>query len=311
LPPAILLMGPTASGKTALAVELVRYFPCDIISVDSAMVYRGMDIGTAKPDAETLRIAPHRLIDILDPADSYSAGRFRQDALAAMAEITAAGRVPLLVGGTMLYFRVLQYGLTELPTADAHVRAELEARAVRLGWPALHAELARVDPAAAARIHATDPQRIQRALEVFYVTGRPISELHAAAAVQDIVYRLVKLAVVPSSRALLHERIVRRFRGMMDAGFVAEVAGLRNRGDLTRAHTSMRSLGYRQLWEYLDGECALDSAVQRGIVATRRYAKRQLTWLRAETGVHWFASDAPRAAAEVRAQVTAALSPQV
>ena len=303
-------MGPTASGKTALAVELVKHFPCDIISVDSAMVYRGMDIGTAKPDAETLRIAPHRLIDILDPTDSYSAGRFRKDALVAMAEITAAGRVPLLVGGTMLYFRALQYGLAELPTADAQVRAELDTRALRLGWPTLHAELARIDPAAAARIRATDPQRIQRALEVFYVTGRPISELQAAKAVQHVVYRFVKFAVVPSSRALLYERIVRRFRLMMDKGFLAEVAGLRNRGDLTRAHAAARSVGYRQLWEHLDGECSLDSAVQRGIVATRGYAKRQLTWLRAETEVQWFASDAPQTSAEVRGRVAAAMSPQ-
>ncbi|MBU6510180.1 MAG: tRNA (adenosine(37)-N6)-dimethylallyltransferase MiaA [Gammaproteobacteria bacterium] len=307
LPPAILLMGPTAAGKTALALELVRRFPCDIISVDSAMVYRGMDIGTAKPDAATLRSAPHRLIDILDPAESYSAGRFRQDALAAMAEITAAGRVPLLVGGTMLYFRALQQGLAQLPTAEAHLRAELDARAARLGWPALHAELARVDPAAAARIHVHDPQRIQRALEVFYLTGRPVSELHAAAEVQDSMYRYVRLAVAPASRAQLHEHIVSRFQAMMAAGFLAEVAGLRKRGDLSRVHTSMRAVGYRQLWEHLDGECDLPTAVQRGIVATRRYAKRQFTWLRAETGVQWFESDAPAGAAAVCAAVAGAL----
>ena len=304
-------MGPTASGKTALAVELVKHFPCEIISVDSAMVYRGMDIGTAKPDAETLRIAPHRLIDILDPAESYSAGRFRRDALAYMAEISAAGRIPLLVGGTMLYFRGLQYGLAELPTADVRLRAELDARAARLGWPALHAELARVDPAAAARIHATDPQRIQRALEVFYVTGRPMSELHAAETVKDSMYRFVKLALIPSSRASLHMRIATRFHAMMAAGFLNEVAGLRHRGDLTRAHTSMRSVGYRQLWEHLDGECDLDTAVQRGIVATRRFAKRQFTWLRAETGVHWLDSDAPSVTKHVLAMVSAALAPQV
>ena len=308
LPPAILLMGPTASGKTALAVELVQRFPCDIISVDSAMVYRGLDIGTAKPGAEILAVAPHRLIDILDPADSYSAGSFRRDARAAMAEISAHGRVPLLVGGTMLYFRALQQGLAELPTADAHVRAELDARAARLGWPALHRELMRVDPAAAARIHANDPQRIQRALEVFYLTGRPMSELQAAAPVQDTMYRFVKLAVSPANRALLHARIAERFQGMMAAGLLAEVAGLHRRGDLTRAHTSMRSVGYRQLWEHLDGECDLPAAVQRGIVATRRYAKRQLTWLRAESGVQWFASDAPRMASDVCTQVAGALS---
>lgn len=275
------------------------------------MVYRGLDIGTAKPDAETLRIAPHRLIDILDPTESYSAGRFRENALAAMAEITAAGRIPLLVGGTMLYFRALQQGLAKLPTADAHLRAELDARAARLGWPRLHAELARVDPAAAARIHVNDPQRIQRALEVFYLTGRPMSELHATASVQKSMYRFVKLAVAPSSRALLHERIVQRFQDMMAAGFLAEVAGLRKRADLTRRHTSMRSVGYRQLWEHLDGECSLPIAVQRGIVATRRYAKRQLTWLRAEAGVQWFESGTLRTAAEVCAQVAAALPARV
>lgn len=304
-------MGPTAAGKTALAVELVRHFHCDIISVDSAMVYRGMNIGTAKPDAETLRLAPHRLIDILDPAESYSAGRFRQDALAAMAEISAVGRIPLLVGGTMLYFRALQRGLAELPTADPHLRAELDARAARLGWPALHAELARVDPAAAARIHATDPQRIQRALEVFYVTGRPMSELHAAAQVKDSKYRFVKLAVAPSDRMLLHTRIAERFHAMMAAGFLEEVAGLHQRGDLTRAHSSIRSVGYRQLWEHLDGECSLETAVQRGIVATRRFAKRQLTWLRAESLVQWFDSDAPRTTADVQATLAAALAPRV
>lgn len=304
-------MGPTASGKTALAVELVRRFPCDIISVDSAMVYRGMDIGTAKPGPEVLAVAPHRLIDILDPAQSYSAGGFRRDARAAMAEITACGRIPLLVGGTMLYFRALQQGLAELPTADVHVRAELDARAARLGWPALHQELARVDPAAAARIHANDPQRIQRALEVFYLTGRPMSELQAAASVQESVYRFVKLAVSPANRALLHARIERRFRAMMAAGLLTEVAGLHRRGDLTRAHASMRSVGYRQLWEHLDGACDLPTAVQRGIVTTRRYAKRQMTWLRTETGVQWFDSDAPRMAPDVCAWVASALSARV
>ncbi|MGA9852695.1 MAG: tRNA (adenosine(37)-N6)-dimethylallyltransferase MiaA [Gammaproteobacteria bacterium] len=307
LPPAILLMGPTASGKTELAVELVRQFPCDIISVDSAMIYRGMNIGTAKPDADILRIAPHRLIDILDPIESYSAGRFREDALAAMSEITAAGRIPLLVGGTMLYFHVLQHGLAALPAADAHLRAELDARAAKEGWGALHAELQRVDPAAAARIHTNDPQRIQRALEVFYLTSRPLSELHAADEVKPLAYRLIKLAVATASRAVLHERIAQRFRTMVSAGFLEEVAGLRDRGDLTRAHSSMRSVGYRQLWEHLDGDCDLDAAVQRGIVATRRFAKRQLTWLRAEAGVHWFESAAPRQANEVRDLVSRTL----
>ncbi|MGB9429425.1 MAG: tRNA (adenosine(37)-N6)-dimethylallyltransferase MiaA [Gammaproteobacteria bacterium] len=311
LPPAILLMGPTAAGKTALAVELVQRLPCEIISVDSAMIYRGMDIGTAKPDAGILRRAPHRLIDILDPAESYSAGRFRHDALAAMAEITAAGHIPLLVGGTMLYFHALQHGLAQLPSADAQVRAELDRRAARQGLGALHAELSRVDPVAAQRIHANDPQRIQRALEVFYLTGRPLSELHAADAVQPSVYRFIKLAVTPASRALLHTRIEQRFQAMMAAGFLREVTGLHARGDLTLAHPSMRSAGYRQLWEYLDGDCDLDTAVQRGIVATRRFAKRQLTWLRAEAHLHWFESAAPRLLPDVQAALSKALAEQV
>lgn len=300
-PPAIFLMGPTASGKTALAVELVKHFPCDIISVDSAMIYRGMDIGTAKPGAEILRIAPHRLIDILDPVESYSAGRFREDALAAMMAIASSGRVPLLVGGTMLYFHALQHGLAELPTADSRVRAELDARAAKQGWAALHAELACVDPTAAARINVNDPQRIQRALEVFYLTGQPLSELQNAGAVQSLPYRVIKLAITPSNRALLHARIAQRFHDMLALGFVKEVAGLRARGDLTITHGSMRSVGYRQLWGYLEGACSLETAVQRGIVATRRFAKRQLTRLRAEEDVHWLQSDAPCVVEDARA----------
>lgn len=308
LPPAILLMGPTASGKTALALDLVRHFPLEIISVDSAMIYRGMDIGTAKPDAATRALAPHRLIDILDPVQTYSAGQFRRDALAAMAEVTAAGRVPLLVGGTMLYFRALQRGLARLPSADVRLRAELDARAARLGWPALHAELARVDAAAAARIHVNDPQRIQRALEVFYLAGRPISELQAAGTVEPLPYRVIKLALAPHARARLHADIQIRFERMMAAGFLAEVARLRARGDLGREHASMRAVGYRQLWDHLDGACDLASAVQHGIAATRRYAKRQLTWLRSEPETQWFDSSAPQVAERVRAAVSLHLS---
>jgi len=306
-PPAIFLMGPTASGKTALAVELVKHFPCDIISVDSAMIYRGMDIGTAKPGAEILRIAPHRLIDILDPVESYSAGRFREDALAAMMEIASSGRVPLLVGGTMLYFHALQHGLAELPTADSRIRAELDARAAKQGWAVLHAELACVDPTAAARINVNDPQRIQRALEVFYLTGQPLSELQNAGTVQSLAYRLIKLAITPSSRALLHACIAQRFHDMLALGFVKEVAGLRARGDLTITHGSMRSVGYRQLWGYLEGACSLETAVQRGIVATRRFAKRQLTRLRAEKDVRWLQSDAPCVVEDARALLAQAL----
>ena len=285
-------MGPTASGKTALAVELVKRFGCGIVSVDSAMIYRGMDIGTAKPGADVLSVAPHRLIDILDPAMSYSAARFREDALAAMRGITASGQVPLLVGGTMLYFDVLQHGISPLPSADPRLRAELDERAVREGWPALHEELRRRDPLAASRIKPNDRQRIQRALEVCYIAQRPFSELQAAAVVETSEYRYLKLALAPSDRAVLHEIIERRFRSMMQQGFLDEVRGLHARGDLHAGLPSMRAVGYRQLWEHLESGVSLEEAVRRGIVATRRYAKRQLTWLRAEQDVRWFDSAA-------------------
>ena len=293
-PLAICIMGPTASGKTALAVELVRRFPCEIVSVDSAMIYRGMDIGTAKPGPEILVAAPHRLIDILDPAESYSAARFRTDALAEMRNISAAGKVPLLVGGTMLYFDVLQHGISPLPAADPALRAELEARGAREGWPALHAELAGLDPAAAARIKPNDRQRIQRALEVCHIAGRPLSELQAAAAVETSEYRHLKLALAPADRAELHATIERRFRSMMQQGFLDEVRSLRARGDLHADMPSMRAVGYRQLWEQLETGGNIEEAVRRGIVATRQYAKRQLTWLRGETDVRWFDSGASR-----------------
>ena len=293
LTPAILLMGPTATGKTALAMELARRFGGSIVSVDSAMIYRGMDVGTAKPDAETLRRVPHRLVDILDPAESYSAARFRQDALAAMDEIAAAGQVPLLVGGTMLYFSALQYGLSELPPADAALRAELDDRATREGWPALHAELARLDPAAARRIHPNDPQRIQRALEVCYLSGRPLSELQERREVEAPRYRYIRLALAPPSRVQLHGIIEARFRSMMEQGFLDEVRRLRARNDLHRGLPAMRAVGYRQLWEHLEGACTLEDSINRGIVATRRYAKRQLTWLRAESEMTWFDAASP------------------
>lgn len=291
--PAILLMGPTATGKTALAVELVRRFPCDIVSVDSAMIYRGMDIGTAKPAADILEIAPHRLIDIRDPLENYSAGDFRRDALQHMHEIAASGRVPLLAGGTMLYFHVLQCGIAELPQANSDLRARLDARAARDGWPALHAELARIDPSAAARIHPNDPQRIQRALEVFELSGRPLSELQRTGAVEPVPFRLLKIGLLPSDRTRLHARIGERFRTMMAAGFLDEVKALRDIPGLTADHPSMRSVGYRQLWDFLERGGSLDRAVERGIAATRQFAKRQLTRLRAETDVHWYESETP------------------
>jgi tRNA dimethylallyltransferase len=285
-------MGPTASGKTALAVEFVKRFGCGIVSVDSAMIYRGMDIGTAKPDSTVLAAAPHRLIDILDPAESYSAARFRDDALAEMRKLTASGKTPLLVGGTMLYFDVLQHGISPLPAADPKLRVELEARGTREGWPALHAELARLDPVAATRIKPNDRQRIQRALEVCYIAQRPLSELQAAAAVETSEYSYLKVALAPADRAVLHEIIERRFRSMMQQGFLDEVRGLRARGDLHTGLPSMRAVGYRQLWEHLETGVDLEEAVQRGIVATRQYAKRQLTWLRGEQDVKWFESGA-------------------
>jgi tRNA dimethylallyltransferase len=285
-------MGPTASGKTALAAEFVKRFGCGIVSVDSAMIYRGMDIGTAKPGADVLAVAPHRLIDILDPTEKYSAARFREDALAAMGEISAVGHVPLLTGGTMLYFDVLQHGISPLPGADPAIRAALDARALKEGWPALHSELAGLDPEAAARIKPNDRQRIQRALEVCYISKRSLSELQRAGAVETGEYRYLKLALAPAQRQTLHERIERRFHAMMEQGFLTEVQRLRSRGDLDASMPSMRAVGYRQLWDHLQGGTGLEEAVRRGIVATRRYAKRQLTWLRAESDVRWFESDA-------------------
>lgn len=292
-PLAILLMGPTAARKTELAVELVARLPCEIISVDSAMIYRGMDIGTAKPGPEVLARAPHRLIDILDPAEAYSAARFREDALREMAEISQRGRIPLLVGGTMLYFRVLQQGLSPLPEADPAVRARLDAEAAALGWEALHRRLAEIDPAAAAQIRPTDPQRIQRALEVFLISGEPMSRLLAAGGAPFVLpYRLVKLVRAPRERAVLHARIAARFHQMLAAGFEAEVDALRARGDLKPDSPALRCVGYRQMLKYLDGEYSFADMVHRGIAATRQLARRQLTWLRAESGCRWIFDDA-------------------
>ncbi|CAK0758741.1 tRNA dimethylallyltransferase [Gammaproteobacteria bacterium] len=293
LPLAIFLMGPTASGKTELAVELVRRLPCTIISVDSTMVYRGMDIGSAKPGPEVLAIAPHRLIDIHDPAEAYSAAQFRSDALREMEDITAAGRVPLLVGGTMLYFRALERGLAPLPEADPEVRARLATEAVHLGWAALHARLATLDPVLAQRIHPNDPQRIQRALEIIELTGRPPTELFASEAPQKLPYRLIKLVISPADRPLLQRRIAARFVRMLGEGLVGEVEVLYNRKDLGLHTPALRAVGYRQVWEHLAGSVDFATMQERAVVATRQLARRQLTWLRPEPATQWLESTDP------------------
>ncbi len=287
-PRAIFLMGPTASGKTDMAIELHQRFEVDIISVDSALVYRGMDLGTAKPDAATLRRAPHALIDIRDPAESYSAADFGEDALREMTRSVERGRVPLLTGGTMLYFRALSRGLATLPSADPAVRAALEAEAREHGWQALHARLAALDPPAAQRIHPHDPQRIQRAREVIELTGRRISELQEQQADRRLGYRVMRLVACPQPRSLLHGRIEQRFGQMLEQGFLAEVETLRARGDLHRDLPSMRCVGYRQAWSHLEGEIDRPEMVRRAVVATRQLAKRQITWLRQETGALWY-----------------------
>jgi tRNA dimethylallyltransferase len=288
LPPAVFLMGPTASGKTGLAVSLLKSFPMDIISVDSALVYRHMNIGTAKPDAETLAVAPHRLIDIREPTESYSAADFRQDALREMADITAQGKVPLLVGGTMLYFRALEQGLSQLPSADPAVRQALEQRAAKLGWAAMHAELCRLDPVSGARIHPNDPQRIQRALEVIELSGKPLSTLQTGSAKSVLPYRVLKLVVCPEERSVLHRRIEQRFDLMLAAGFENEARALHQRSDLNDRMPSMRAVGYRQAWQWLEGNLDFSAMRERVIIATRQLAKRQLTWLRSEPDVIWY-----------------------
>ena len=287
-PPVICLMGPTASGKTGLAVALRESFPLDVISVDSALVYRGMDIGTAKPDEETLRCAPHALIDIREPTDTYSAADFRHDALVEMAKITTAGHVPLLAGGTMLYFKALWGGLAPLPPANAEVRARIEEQASEAGWRVMHARLAVKDPEIAQRIHYNDPQRIQRALEVIELTGRKLSELQNEHQQQELGYRILKIVVCPDSRAELHRRIEQRFVQMLEEGFMDEIQSLRERGDLDRSTPSMRCVGYRQAWSHLEGEITYDEMCQQAVAATRQLAKRQLTWLRQESGALWY-----------------------
>lgn len=282
-------MGPTAAGKTDIAVSLCKRFPFDIISVDSALVYRGMDIGTAKPDADTLRRAPHRLIDIRDPENSYSAGDFVRDARREIEAILAAGRIPLLVGGTMMYFRALTGGIAQLPAADANIRATIDADAEKFGWPALHERLRATDPAAAERIEPNDRQRIQRALEVYLSSGKTLSEWHESAAEPDTdEVRFRKIALQPEPRGVLHRRIEERLNIMLNNGFIDEVKALRERKGLTADHASMRSVGYRQLWQYLAGATTLDEARSKALAATRQLAKRQITWLRSETGLRSF-----------------------
>lgn len=293
---AIFLMGPTASGKTDLAIKLRQTLPVEVISVDSALIYKGMDIGTAKPSATEQALAPHRLIDILDPAESYSVANFREDALREMAEITAQGKIPLLVGGTMLYYKSLLDGLSPLPAAVPEIRAEIEAKATQFGWATLHQELTQIDPISAARINPNDSQRINRALEVFYISGKTMTELTEKQG-EGIPYDIVQFAIAPQDRAVLHQRIEQRFEKMIALGFEQEVKRLFERGDLHRELPSIRCVGYRQMWEYLAGEISLDEAIYKGICATRQLAKRQITWLRGwSSEIEWLDSLAPDAA---------------
>ncbi|MEN3277597.1 MAG: tRNA dimethylallyltransferase [Massilia sp.] len=284
-PLAVAIMGPTASGKTAAALRIAREIPSEIISVDSALVYRDMDIGTAKPTPEELAAVPHHLVDIIDPLDAYSVMQFRNDTLRLVGEISARGRLPLLVGGTMMYFKGLTDGLDDLPTADAAVRAAIEAEAARIGWPGMHAKLRTLDPATADRLAPNDAQRINRALEIIALSGKPMSELLARRARPELPFKLVSFALETPDRSVLHQRIALRFDQMLgqtdDAGIVAEVARLRARGDLSPTLPSMRCVGYRQTWDYLDGKIDRAGLRETGIIATRQLAKRQLTWLRA------------------------------
>lgn len=279
-------MGPTASGKTELAINLTKALPCDIVSVDSALIYKNMNIGTAKPSLAEQAEAPHRLIDILDPAESYSVANFRQDALKEIQDITQKGRIPLLVGGTMMYFKALLEGISELPESNADIRAQIESEAQDFGWEALHQQLQGVDPVSAKRIHPNDPQRLTRALEVYRISGRSMTELTATKQ-PPLQHNVVQFAITPEDRAVLHARIEQRFDIMLNNGFEEEVVALRKRGDLHLDMPSMRCVGYRQMWQYLDGQIDNVEMRYRGIVATRQLAKRQLTWLRGWKELNW------------------------
>lgn len=305
---ALFLLGPTASGKTAVALHLARRFPVEIVSVDSAQVYRGMDVGTAKPSPAERDLVPHHLIDIIEPTEAYSAGRFRADALRLASEIGVRGRIPLFAGGTMLYYRALTRGLADLPRADPGIRARIEARAAVEGWPSLHAELARVDPASATRIEPTDPQRIQRALEVYEIAGATLSELQAVRSEEAPPFDSITLSLEPSDRAALHQRIERRFRAMLDAGLVDEVKRLRARHRLDAGMPSMRAVGYRQVWETLEGTKPAGTLADRGVAATRQLAKRQVTWLRATHHAERFDCLRPDLAEAIEARVGRYLS---
>ena len=297
-PLAIFLMGPTASGKTDLAIQLRQQLPVEVISVDSALIYRGMDIGTAKPSKAELALAPHRLIDICDPAESYSAANFRTDALREMQEISAQGKIPLLVGGTMLYYKALLEGLSPLPSADEKVRSEIEAKAALVGWGGLHQELSKIDPISAQRINPNDSQRINRALEVFYLTGKTLTQLTAQKG-EALPYDILQFAIAPEQREVLHLRIEQRFHKMIELGFQQEVEKLYRRPDLNENLPSIRCVGYRQMWEYLRGDYDHDEMVFRGICATRQLAKRQITWLRGWTSpIQWLDSLQPAQALE-------------
>ncbi|SNY52766.1 tRNA dimethylallyltransferase [Arsukibacterium tuosuense] len=289
--PVIFIMGPTASGKTALAIDLFKRLPAELISVDSALIYRGMDIGTAKPTREELLQAPHHLLDILEPEQCYSAADFRDDALSLIADIQQRGKIPILVGGTMLYFKALLEGISPLPAADSGIRAELEAEANTIGWPAMHQQLQHIDPVAAERIHPNDPQRINRALEVYRLTGNTMTELTAQKG-EPFPYKVHQFAIAPTDRALLHQRIADRFQQMLANGFEQEVIRLKSQPQLHADLPAMRCVGYRQVWQYLDGEFSYNEMIDKGIAATRQLAKRQLTWLRGWQDVKWLKSEA-------------------